>query len=192
MAAPVPNSWNARCFSSIVPETHLAMASSPGWSAILTGTLPRTAIVQAESASGLRERARKVRPEYTHGDLRRVATARHQPEAEMIQMLLLEEGVPSTLRRSAGFDVPDYLAGYDMHDLVGVERGEVDGVVVWVNDLSVACGGRGRRELPVDERVAYRVGRKIKYDGATGKVLDCSDANDLLRRKYREGWTLNG
>jgi hypothetical protein len=63
-----------------------------------------------ESASGLRERARKVRPEYTHGDLRRVATARHQPEAEMIQMLLLEEGVPSTLRRSAGFDVPDFLA----------------------------------------------------------------------------------
>jgi hypothetical protein len=63
-----------------------------------------------ETASGRRERARKVRPEYTHGELRRVATARHQPEAELIQMLLLEEGVPSTLRRSAGFDVPDFLA----------------------------------------------------------------------------------
>jgi hypothetical protein len=63
-----------------------------------------------EPASGVRERARKVRPEYTHGELRRVATARHQPEEEMIQMLLLEEGVPSTLRRSAGFDVPDFLA----------------------------------------------------------------------------------
>ena len=49
-------------------------------------------------------------PEYTRGDLRRVATARQQPEAELIQMLLLEEGVPSTLRRSAGFDVPDILA----------------------------------------------------------------------------------
>jgi hypothetical protein len=63
-----------------------------------------------EPASGARERARKVRPEYTHGELRRVATARHQPEGEMIQMLLLEEGIPSTLRRSAGFDVPDFLA----------------------------------------------------------------------------------
>jgi hypothetical protein len=63
-----------------------------------------------EAASGLREQARKVNPEYTRGDLRRVATARHQPEAEMIQMLLLEEGIPSTLRRSAGFDVPDFLA----------------------------------------------------------------------------------
>jgi hypothetical protein len=63
-----------------------------------------------EPAKGARERARKVRPEYTRGELRRVATARHQPEAELIQMLLLEEGVPSTTRRSAGFDVPDFLA----------------------------------------------------------------------------------
>jgi hypothetical protein len=63
-----------------------------------------------EPASGSRERARKINPEYTRGDLRRVATARQQPEAELIQMLLLEEGVPSTVRRAAGFDVPDFLA----------------------------------------------------------------------------------
>jgi hypothetical protein len=58
----------------------------------------------------VQERARKIRPEYARGELRRVATARQQAEAEMMQMLLLEEGVPSTLRRSAGFDVPDFLA----------------------------------------------------------------------------------
>jgi hypothetical protein len=63
-----------------------------------------------EAASGSRERARKVKPQYSRGELRRVATARQQPEAELIQMLLLDEGVPSTLRRSAGFDVPDFLA----------------------------------------------------------------------------------
>jgi hypothetical protein len=63
-----------------------------------------------EPARGNRERARKINPEYTRGDLRRVATARQQPEAELIQMLLLEEGVPSTVRRAAGFDVPDFLA----------------------------------------------------------------------------------
>jgi hypothetical protein len=39
-----------------------------------------------------------------------VAWARNQAEAEFIQGLLLEEGVPSMLRRSAGFDVPDFLA----------------------------------------------------------------------------------
>jgi hypothetical protein len=40
----------------------------------------------------------------------KVAGARNQAEAEFIQGLLLEEGVPSLLRRSAGFDVPDFLA----------------------------------------------------------------------------------
>ena len=40
----------------------------------------------------------------------RVAGGRHQAEAEMIQGMLLEEGVPSILRRSPGFDVPDFLA----------------------------------------------------------------------------------
>ena len=40
--------------------------------------------------------------------------------------------------------------------------------------------------------VAYRVGRKIKYDGAAGQVTDCPEANELLSRTYRTGWTLNG
>ena len=40
----------------------------------------------------------------------RVAGARNQAEAELIQSILLEEGMPSILRRSAGFDVPDFLA----------------------------------------------------------------------------------
>jgi hypothetical protein len=56
------------------------------------------------------ERARKIKPQYAEGDLRRVAGGRNQAEAEFIQGLLLEEGVPSLLRRSAGFDVPDFLA----------------------------------------------------------------------------------
>jgi hypothetical protein len=43
------------------------------------------------------------------GDLVRVAVARNQAEAEFIQALLLEEHIPSVLRRTAGFDVPDFL-----------------------------------------------------------------------------------
>jgi hypothetical protein len=58
----------------------------------------------------LREKARKVRPGYGEGPLMRVATARHQAEAELLQQLLLEEGIPSLVRRSGGFDVPDFLA----------------------------------------------------------------------------------
>lgn len=55
-------------------------------------------------------RARKIDPRYTEGELVRVAGGRHQAEAEMIQGMLLEEGVPSILKRSPGFDVPDFLA----------------------------------------------------------------------------------
>jgi hypothetical protein len=63
-----------------------------------------------ESLSERHERARKVKPQLTEGALVRVAGASNQAEAEFIQGLLLEEGVPSLLRRSAGFDVPDFLA----------------------------------------------------------------------------------
>jgi hypothetical protein len=55
-------------------------------------------------------RARKINPVYAEGKLVRVAGSRNQAEAELIQGMLLEEGVPSMLRRSAGFDVPDMLA----------------------------------------------------------------------------------
>jgi hypothetical protein len=55
-------------------------------------------------------RARKIKPQYAEGDLVRVAGAQNQAEAEFIQGLLLEEGVPSTLQRTRGFDVPDMLA----------------------------------------------------------------------------------
>jgi hypothetical protein len=56
------------------------------------------------------ERARKIKPQYAEGDLVRVARANHQAEAELIQGILLEEGVPSMTRRARGFDVPDMLA----------------------------------------------------------------------------------
>ena len=55
-------------------------------------------------------RARKVRSEYAQGELVKVAGARNQPESELIQGMLLEEGIPSLVRRSGGFDVPDFLA----------------------------------------------------------------------------------
>jgi hypothetical protein len=57
-----------------------------------------------------RVRARKVHPPYAEGEPVRVATAQNQPEAELVQGMLLEAGVPSLVRRSGGFDVPDFLA----------------------------------------------------------------------------------
>lgn len=55
-------------------------------------------------------RARKVKKQFTEGELVRVAGGRNQAEAEFIQGMLLEEGVPSMLKRTRGFDVPDMLA----------------------------------------------------------------------------------
>jgi predicted dehydrogenase len=40
--------------------------------------------------------------------------------------------------------------------------------------------------------VAYRVGEKLEYDGATGRVTNSAKGNELLSRQYRPGWTLNG
>jgi hypothetical protein len=58
----------------------------------------------------LRQRVRKIKPQLSEGDLVRVIGAANQAEAEMIQGMLLEEGVPSLLRRARGSDVPDFLA----------------------------------------------------------------------------------
>jgi hypothetical protein len=43
------------------------------------------------------------------GKLVKVAFARNQVEAEMLQGLLSEAGIPSVLKRSFGFDNPDFL-----------------------------------------------------------------------------------
>jgi hypothetical protein len=58
----------------------------------------------------VQERARKIKRQFSEGELVRVAVGRQQPEAEFIQNLLLDAGVPSTLSRTRGFDVPEMLA----------------------------------------------------------------------------------
>jgi hypothetical protein len=78
-----------------------------------------------EPESDVHERARKIRPELTRGELVRVGWGRNQAEAELIQNLLLEEGVPSIARRSAGFDVPDFLAAGPRDVLVPESGAEV-------------------------------------------------------------------
>ena len=61
-------------------------------------------------AQARREHARKIDPRYAEGDLVKVAGGGNQANAEMIQLLLLEGGIPSVLQRTGGFDVPDFLA----------------------------------------------------------------------------------
>jgi predicted dehydrogenase len=69
----------------------------------------------------------------------------------------------------------------------------------WTNackgDLKTSCdfdyGGTLIEQMLLG-LVAYRVGKKIEYDGSSGRVTNSDEGNDLLGRQYRSGWTLNG
>jgi hypothetical protein len=65
---------------------------------------------EQEPITEAHERARKIKPQYVGGEQVKVAFAGNLAEAELIQGILLEEGIPSVQRRSRGFDVPDFLA----------------------------------------------------------------------------------
>ena len=96
-----------------------------------------------EARSDAHERARKIRPELTRGPLLRVAGGRNQAEAELIQNILLEEGVPSVLRRTAGFDVPDFLAAGPRDVLVPESGAEVARAAMNAAEIPVAPGPSG-------------------------------------------------
>jgi len=94
---------------------------------------------EVEPLTPAHERARKVKPQYTRGDLVRIAGGRNLAEAELIQGILLEEGIPSMQKRTRGFDVPDFLAAgprdifvpesaaVDAHELLNSAEIEVAG-----------------------------------------------------------------
>ena len=92
-----------------------------------------------EPLSEAHGRARKIDPRYTEGRLVRVAGGRNQAEAELIQGMLLEEGIPSMLRRSAGFDVPDFLAAGPRDVLVPEAGSEAARELLHQADLAPAA-----------------------------------------------------
>jgi hypothetical protein len=102
-------------------------------------------------------RARKIDPLLTEGDLVRVAGGRNQAEAEFIQGLLLEWGVPSILRRSAGFDVPDYLAAGPRDVLVPEAGAETAREVLLQADLapSASSARSGPRPLVLAAAISF-------------------------------------
>ncbi len=69
----------------------------------------------------------------------------------------------------------------------------------WINackgDLKTSCNfdyAGTMTETMLLGHVAYRVGKKIAYDGVNGRVPNNPEADALLSRKYREGWPLDG
>jgi hypothetical protein len=117
--------------------------------------LPDTAA--GEELSVARERARKVLPRYSEGPLVKVGSARNQAEAEMLENLLLEEGIPSLVRRSGGFDVPDFLAAGPRDILVPAAGAELARELLTVSPPSAPLSG-GRPAWVAALAVALAVG----------------------------------
>ena len=98
------------------------------------------------------ERARKIQPRYARGETVRVAVAGNLAEAELMQNILLEEGIPSMLRRSGGFDVPDFLAAGPRDLLVPASGAEA------ARELLNVGGPPAIAAEPVDQRrAAFRL-----------------------------------
>ena len=86
------------------------------------------------------------------GPLVKVAFARNQAEAEMFQGLLSEGGVPSVLKRSGGFDNPDFLAA-GPHD-VFVNSDHARKARELLADTMLESEGEEREELEGQRRRA--------------------------------------
>jgi hypothetical protein len=103
--------------------------------------------------SARQERARKIKPQYAQGGLVRVAWTRNQAEAELIEGMLLEEGIPSLMRRPAGFDVPDFMAAGPRELLVARSGLEAAREVLLQNDIPASQAASVRVSSPRATRV---------------------------------------
>jgi predicted dehydrogenase len=106
----------------------------------------------------------------------------------------------------AGFETRALIPGRNQADLTYYKSRPKERLIPrlgnfqmqWLNackgNLKTSCdfdyGGK-MIEMMLLGLVAYRVGKKISYDGAAG-LADNAEANALLHRQYRPGWTLNG
>ena len=103
--------------------------------------------------SARQERARKIKPQYAQGGLVRVAWTRNQAEAELIEGMLLEEGIPSLMRRPVGFDVPDFMAAGPRELLVARSGLEAAREVLLQNDIPASQAASVRVSSPRATRV---------------------------------------
>ena len=110
-----------------------------------------------EPITETQERLRKVKPQYSRGEFVKVGFARNQSEGELIQGLLLEEGIPSLLKRSRGFDVPDFLAAGPRDVLVPETGAEVARALL--ADAEITAEGEEAQELREEGRLRAGSGR---------------------------------
>src|SRR3954453_13067897 len=86
------------------------------------------------------------------GKLVKVAFARNQVEAEMLQGLLAEAGIASILKRSFGFDNPDFMASGPRD--VMVNEGAAQRARAVLAETMIEDEGDEREELEEQRRLA--------------------------------------
>ena len=62
-------------------------------------------------------------------------------------------------------------------------------------DLKTSCDfdyAGPKMELMMLGLVAYRAKKELEYDGAKGEVTNDANANEYIKRPYREGWVIDG
>lgn len=87
------------------------------------------------------------------GKLIKIAFARNQAEAEMIQGLLLEGDIPSVLKRSRGFDAPEFMAA-GPHD-VFVDSGQAQKAKALLADTITESEADAEAELHEEARLRH-------------------------------------
>jgi hypothetical protein len=86
------------------------------------------------------------------GDLVKVGYGRTQVEAEMLQGFLGEAGIPSVLKRTIGFDTPEFFAS-GPHD-VFANASDAERAREVLAETMIESEGQEQRELEEERRLA--------------------------------------
>src|SRR3954471_599630 len=108
-------------------------------------------------ATPAQERARKIDPRYAQGEPLRVAFTRNQAESDLVQNILLEEGIPSIARRTRGFDVPDFLAAGPRDVLVPESGAELARALLREVDVAETVEPEPPRDARLQARIVLAV-----------------------------------
>jgi Putative prokaryotic signal transducing protein len=88
------------------------------------------------------------------GKLVKVGFARNQAEAEMLQALLLQSEIPSMLKRSRGFDAPEFLAAGPRD--IWVNEGHARDARQILTDATTEGEGEGEERTELGEEARLR------------------------------------
>ena len=105
--------------------------------------------------------------------------------------------VSAYLGYTINFENPatNYLSGNEFHLdwFVGqhLPKGFAIGMAGYFYQQVTGDSGSGAR-LGAFQGQAMAIGPCVTYNGKIGKVTNCDEANELLSRKYRKGWVLDG